>query len=86
MDGNPVTDPIVAEGNAAHELREVLLSPVGRRVVVMTASNEGTRVLLDGKTVGVYPSASLATFSPDSRRLAFLARRGDTAIVVLDGA
>lgn len=67
----------------------VQLSPDGWRIVFVAVDAEGRRrVVVDGEPSPEHYDAigeGTPLFSPDSSRLAFAARRGQTAFVVLDG-
>jgi uncharacterized protein (TIGR03067 family) len=70
-------------------VQNLTFSPNGARLAFQTAldSREGDRkvVVVDGKTSYRYTEVGSPLFSPDSRRVAFWAKRHDKELIVVDG-
>lgn len=86
--------PVRAEPLASLEgvvAGSVRLSPDGQRIAMVVADGDDgsrRRVLIDGEpSGGIYDevAAGMPLFGIDGRRVAFVARRGETVMVVVDG-
>ncbi|MDD2680793.1 MAG: hypothetical protein PHE20_01665 [Patescibacteria group bacterium] len=62
-----------------------LASPNGRRFAYILNNNESQQLVLDEKADPIFSSITFMTFSPDSNNFAYLAKRDNREVAVING-
>lgn len=84
--GNYLPAPVPTQEKPKAGIYNIYFAPNGRGVAyIVVIDGRSYYVVYNGKTGQLYAGVNEFVFSPDGRRIAYSARKGDKSLMVLDG-